>query len=108
MMRLSACHRDYAACADLDLAARCAPGRAGHLAAAQSATPRQLVPVAGRKRSEGLRKLGLQRLAILRGDAAEYWYTPGYYAVFFYDPGAIKLELLHRPAYWEWWRSSPR
>jgi glyoxylase I family protein len=28
----------------------------------------------------------------------EYEYTPGYYAVFFYDPDGIKLELLHRPA----------
>ena len=27
----------------------------------------------------------------------EYDYTPGYYAVFFYDPDAIKLELVHRP-----------
>lgn len=27
----------------------------------------------------------------------EYDYTPGYYAVFFYDPDGIKLELLHRP-----------
>jgi glyoxylase I family protein len=27
-------------------------------------------------------------------------YTPGYYAVFFYDPDGIKLELLHRPSYW--------
>jgi glyoxylase I family protein len=30
----------------------------------------------------------------------EYDYTPGYYAVFFYDPDGIKLELLHRPSYW--------
>ena len=28
----------------------------------------------------------------------EYGYTPGYYAVFFYDPDGIKLELVHRPA----------
>ncbi len=27
----------------------------------------------------------------------EYDYTPGYYALFFYDPDGIKLELLHRP-----------
>jgi catechol 2,3-dioxygenase-like lactoylglutathione lyase family enzyme len=27
----------------------------------------------------------------------EYDYTPGYYAVFFYDPDGIKLEVLHRP-----------
>ena len=28
----------------------------------------------------------------------EYGYTPGYYAVFFYDPDGIKLEILHRPS----------
>jgi catechol 2,3-dioxygenase-like lactoylglutathione lyase family enzyme len=27
----------------------------------------------------------------------EYDYIPGYYAVFFYDPDGIKLEILHRP-----------
>lgn len=27
----------------------------------------------------------------------EYWYRPGYYAVFFYDPDGIKLELFHVP-----------
>ncbi len=27
----------------------------------------------------------------------EYEYTPGYYAVFFYDPDGLKLEILHRP-----------
>ncbi len=27
----------------------------------------------------------------------EYDYTPGYYAVFFYDPDGIKLEIVHRP-----------
>jgi glyoxylase I family protein len=32
----------------------------------------------------------------------EYGYTRGYYAVFFYDPDGIKLELLHRPGYWEY------
>ena len=26
----------------------------------------------------------------------QYDYTPGYYAVFFYDPDGIKLEILHR------------
>ena len=28
----------------------------------------------------------------------EYTYIPGYYAVFFYDPDGIKLEILHVPA----------
>jgi branched-chain amino acid aminotransferase len=28
-----------------------------------------------------------------------YWYVPGYYAVFFYDPDGLKLELVHVPAH---------
>ena len=28
----------------------------------------------------------------------EYAYVPGYYAVFFYDPDGIKLEIVHVPA----------
>ncbi len=32
---------------------------------------------------------------------AEYEYTPGYYAVFFLDPDGMKLELVHRPDFWE-------
>jgi glyoxylase I family protein len=39
--------------------------------------------------------------ARIESPPAEYDYTPGYYAVFFYDPDGIKLELLHRPSYWE-------
>jgi glyoxylase I family protein len=46
-----------------------------------------------------------ERTAWLRANHAEiesgpqeYDYTPGYYAVFFYDPDAIKLELVHKPA----------
>ena len=31
----------------------------------------------------------------------EHDYTPGYYAVFIADPDGIKLELLHRPTFWE-------
>jgi glyoxylase I family protein len=27
----------------------------------------------------------------------EYWYSPGYYAVFFYDPDGMKLEIVHVP-----------
>jgi glyoxylase I family protein len=29
----------------------------------------------------------------------EYWYIPGYYAVFFYDPDGIKLEIVHVPGH---------
>lgn len=36
-------------------------------------------------------------VAILSGPR-EFHYTPGYYAVFFTDPDAIKLELIHRPS----------
>ena len=28
----------------------------------------------------------------------EYHYSPGYYAVFFYDPDGLKLEVVHQPA----------
>jgi glyoxylase I family protein len=38
-----------------------------------------------------------QRGARIESEPREYDYTPGYYAVFFYDPDGIKLELLHRP-----------
>jgi glyoxylase I family protein len=39
--------------------------------------------------------------AVIESTPREYEYTPGYYAVFFYDPDGIKLELLHRPSYWD-------
>ena len=29
----------------------------------------------------------------------EYGYSPGYYAVFFYDPDGLKLEIVHVPGY---------
>ena len=32
---------------------------------------------------------------------AEHGYTPGYYATFIADPDGIKIELLHRPGYWD-------
>jgi glyoxylase I family protein len=35
--------------------------------------------------------------AVIESEPREYDYTRGYYAVFFYDPDGIKLELLHRP-----------
>jgi glyoxylase I family protein len=36
--------------------------------------------------------------AVIESGPEEYDYTPGYYAVFFYDPDGIKLEILHRPS----------
>ena len=45
-----------------------------------------------------------ERADWLRGQGAEiesgpeeYHYTPGYYAVFFYDPDGLKLEIVHQP-----------
>ena len=45
-----------------------------------------------------------ERADWLRGQGAEiesgpeeYWYQPGYYAVFFYDPDGVKLEIVHVP-----------
>ena len=36
--------------------------------------------------------------AQIESDPQEYTYMPGYYAVFFYDPDGLKLEILHVPA----------
>jgi glyoxylase I family protein len=35
--------------------------------------------------------------AEIESEPQEYGYMPGYYAVFFYDPDGIKLEILHVP-----------
>ena len=47
-----------------------------------------------------------ERTEWLRANGAEiesgpqaYWYQAGYYAVFFYDPDGLKLELVHVPAH---------
>jgi glyoxylase I family protein len=46
------------------------------------------------ERAEWLRSTGAE----LESEPQEYAYMPGYYAVFFYDPDGIKLEILHVPA----------
>jgi len=38
-----------------------------------------------------------ERGAEIESDPAEYDYAPGYYAVFFYDPDGLKLEIVHHP-----------
>ena len=38
-----------------------------------------------------------ERGAEIESEPAEYGYSPGYYAVFFYDPDGIKLEIVHVP-----------
>ena len=40
-----------------------------------------------------LRREGVE----IDGEPGERHYTPGYYAVFFFDPDGIKLEIVHRP-----------
>lgn len=45
------------------------------------------------ERAEWLREQGAQ----IESGPKEYTYTEGYYAVFFYDPDGLKLEILHRP-----------
>ena len=47
------------------------------------------------ERAEWLRA---QRAEIESGPE-EYWYLPGYYAVFFYDPDGLKLEIVHVPGH---------
>ena len=46
------------------------------------------------ERAEWLRSTGTE----LESEPQEYTYTPGYYAVFFFDPDGIKLEILTVPA----------
>jgi catechol 2,3-dioxygenase-like lactoylglutathione lyase family enzyme len=45
------------------------------------------------ERAEWLRDQGAE----VESGPREYDYTAGFYAVFFYDPDGLKLELLHRP-----------
>ena len=44
------------------------------------------------ERAQWLRSVG----ATIESGPAEYDYTPGYYAVFFYDPDGLKLEIVNR------------
>jgi glyoxylase I family protein len=45
------------------------------------------------ERAEWLRARGAE----IESGPEEYSYMPGYYAVFFYDPDGIKLEIVHVP-----------
>jgi glyoxylase I family protein len=47
------------------------------------------------ERAQWLRDNG----TLLESEPQEYTYSPGYYAVFFYDPDGLKLEILHTPAH---------
>jgi catechol 2,3-dioxygenase-like lactoylglutathione lyase family enzyme len=56
---------------------------------ALEATSRQAV----NERADWLREHGAE----IESGPEEYWYQPGYYAVFFYDPDGLKLEIVHVP-----------
>jgi glyoxylase I family protein len=45
------------------------------------------------ERAAWLRSIGAE----LESEPQEYAYIPGYYAVFFYDPDQLKLEIVHVP-----------
>jgi glyoxylase I family protein len=45
------------------------------------------------ERADWLRERGAE----LESGPEEYGYQPGYYAVFFYDPDGLKLEIVHVP-----------
>jgi catechol 2,3-dioxygenase-like lactoylglutathione lyase family enzyme len=51
----------------------------------------------GRDRVDEIAAWVKQNGGEIESEPREYGYTPGYYAVFFYDPDGIKLEVLHRP-----------
>ena len=46
------------------------------------------------ERADWVRSVGAE----IESEPQEYGYIPGYYAVFFYDPDGLKLEILHVPA----------
>jgi len=46
------------------------------------------------ERAAWLRAQGVE----LESEPQEYTYSPGYYAVFFFDPDGLKLEIVHVPA----------
>jgi catechol 2,3-dioxygenase-like lactoylglutathione lyase family enzyme len=46
------------------------------------------------ERADWLQSTGAE----LESEPQEYTYAPGYYAVFFYDPDGMKLEIVHVPA----------
>jgi catechol 2,3-dioxygenase-like lactoylglutathione lyase family enzyme len=46
------------------------------------------------ERADWLRSQGAE----IESGPQEYHYIPGYYAVFFYDPDGLKLEIVHVPA----------
>jgi glyoxylase I family protein len=45
------------------------------------------------ERAEWVRSVGAE----IESEPQEYGYMPGYYAVFFYDPDGLKLEIVHIP-----------
>ena len=47
------------------------------------------------ERADWLREQG----AVIESGPQEYGYTLGYYAVFFYDPDGLKLEIVHVPGH---------
>ena len=47
------------------------------------------------ERADWLRSQGAE----IESGPEEYWYMPGYYAVFFYDPDGMKLEILNVPGH---------
>ena len=47
------------------------------------------------ERADWLRARGVP----IESEPEEYSYIPGYYAVFFYDPDGIKLEIVHVPGH---------
>jgi glyoxylase I family protein len=47
------------------------------------------------ERAEWLARAGAE----IESGPEEYFYMPGYYAVFFYDPDGLKLEIVHIPGH---------
>ena len=55
--------------------------------------------VASREQVDERHSWLVERGAEIESAPREYDYSPGYYAVFFYDPDGIKLEIVHVPGF---------
>jgi glyoxylase I family protein len=55
------------------------------------------INVGSRRRVDRAARWAQERGAHIESGPQEYAYSPGYYAVFFYDPDGIKIEVMTRP-----------
>ena len=70
--------------------------RRGHFFAAAAIAMRRIL-VERARHYRRVKHGGAQQRVELESEPQEYTYSPGYYAVFFFDPDGLKLEIVHVP-----------